>query len=108
MQAGYLYEWVSVKHKSITRDGDFGSEIITWVDLYANIRANTTPKSGIESVRDGMRVMSRHIEITIRWRAGITTDMRVYHRDGRIFEIIDAVEIPRRRGLVMTCQEYSV
>ena len=79
MQAGYLYEWVSIKHKSITRDIDFGSEII-----------------------------SRHIEVTIRWRAGVTTDMRVYHRDGRIFEIIDAVEIPRRRGLVMTCQEYSV
>ena len=52
--------------------------------------------------------MRRRLEVRIRWRAGVTTDMRVRQLDGRIFQIIDSIEIPRRRGLQLTCEELSV
>jgi SPP1 family predicted phage head-tail adaptor len=108
MQASHLYEQLSIQQKSVTRDADFGSEIVTWVDLYTDIRANTSEKSGFESVRDGQRVMTRRIEVLFRWRSGITTDMRVKHHDGRIFQIMEILEIPRKRALLMMCEEYSV
>lgn len=108
MQAGHLYELLSIQQKSVTRDPDYGAEVITWVDFAKNIRGNTTETSGTENVSQGNRVMRRTMELTIRWRAGITTDMRVLINDGRVFQIIDCIEIPRKRGLVLTCQEYSV
>lgn len=108
MQAGHLYEVISIEQKLVARDADFGGEVITWVPFAINIRANTSEKSGVETITEGMRVMRRTIEVSIRWRPGVTTDMRVKHSSGRVFQIIDSIEIPRKRGLVMTCQEFSV
>lgn len=108
MQAGALYELLSIEQKSVARDPAFGSEIITWVPFALNIRGNTTEKSGVETINQDQRVMRRRMELTIRWRAGVTTDMRIKVSDGRVFQIIDSIEIPRKRGLVLTCEESSV
>lgn len=108
MQAGHLYEVITIQQKSVARDAAFGSEQISWVSFAANIRANCTDMSGGEAVRQGLRVGSRAVKVTIRWRAGITTDMRVLQSDGRLFQIVSALEIPRKRGIEMTCQEYTV
>ncbi len=108
MQAKNLYELISIKCKSVARDPVYGSEVITWVDFAGNIRANTNEHSGVEVVRQDQRVMIRRIEVMIRWRPGITTDMRVYTSTGRVFEIIDSIETPRHRALTMTCEELSV
>lgn len=108
MQAGHLYELLTIQQKSVARDPDYGSEVITWVTFAAGVRGNTTETSGVEVVSQNNRVMRRSMELTIRWRAGVTTDMRILLSDGRVFQIIDCIEIPRRRGLILTCQEYSV
>ena len=108
MQAGHLYELVTIQQKSVARGADFGDEVVTWVSFAANIRANTTETGGVEVIRDNQRVMRRRIEVNLRWRSGITTDMRVLVSDGRVFQIIDSIEIPRKRGLVLTCEELSV
>lgn len=109
MQSGLLYELMSIQQKSVTKDAEFGSEVIAWVDLYGNIRGNTTELNGIEVIKEGMRVMRRRINVTIRYRTGVTTDMRVkLIMGGRILQIVDSIEIPRRRGLVLTCEEFSV
>ena len=108
MQAGHLYELLSIEQKSVARDAAFGSEVVTWVPFATNIRANTTESSGVETINMDQRVMRRSIEVTIRWRPGVTTDMRIKVSDGRVFQILDSIEVPRKRGLVMTCEEYSV
>ena len=107
MQAGHLYEVLSIQQKSVTRDGNFGAEVVTWVDFAANIRANQTDLNGAESVRQGIRIGARGVKVTIRWRPGVTTDMRILQSDGRIFQIVSSVEIPRKRGLELTCEEYT-
>lgn len=108
MQAGHLYEVISIQQKQVVRGSDFNDEQVTWVAFATNIRANQTDKAGVESVVQGVRVMTRTVEIMIRWRPGVTTDMRVLQSDGRIFQILDVTEIPRKRGLSITCLEYSV
>jgi SPP1 family predicted phage head-tail adaptor len=107
MQAGTLYEVITIQQKQVVRDPDFGSEQITWVSFAANIRANCTDVGGAEAVRQGLRVGDRNVKVTIRWRSGITSDMRVLQSDGRIFNIVNALEIPRKRGIEMLCQEYT-
>ena len=108
MQAGHLYEVITIQQKSVVRDANFNSEQVSWVSFAANIRANCTDMSGSEAVRHGLRVGTRAVKVTIRWRAGITTDMRVLQSDARIFQIISAIEIPRKRGIEMVCEEYTV
>lgn len=108
MQAGHLYEVITIQQKSVARDAAFNSEQISWVAFAANIRANCTDLSGGEAVRQGLRVGSRAVKVTIRWRPNITTDMRVLQSDGRLFQIVSVLEIPRKRGLELMCQEYTV
>ena len=107
MQAGHLYEVISIQQKQVVRDTDFGSEQVTWVTFALNIRANCTDIGGAEAVRQGLRVGDRNVKVLIRWRPGITTDMRVLQSDGRVFNIINALEVPRKRGLEMLCAEYT-
>lgn len=108
IRSGQLYELLTIEMKSVVRDPDFGSETITWVPFALNIRGNTSERSGVEVVSQDTRVMRRSIDLLIRWRAGVTTDMRIKISDGRVLQIIDSIEIPRKRGLMLTCQEYSV
>ena len=107
MQAGHLYEMLSIQQKSVAKGTSYGEEVVTWVNFAANIRANQTDLNGAEAVRQNLRVGSRGVKVTIRWRAGITTDMRILQTDGRIFQIVSATEIPRKRGLELMCEEYT-
>jgi SPP1 family predicted phage head-tail adaptor len=107
MQAGHLYEVITIQQKAVTRSGDFGSESVAWSNWAANVHANVTDVSGSEAVRQGVRVGDRSVQVMIRWRAGITTDMRIVESDGRIFQIVAILEIPRKRGLTLHCLEYT-
>lgn len=107
MQAGHLYEVITIEQKSVVRDADFGAEKIIWVAFAPNIRANCTDLSGAETVRQGLRVGSRAVKVTIRWRPGISTNMRVLQSDGRLFQIVSAMEIPRKRGYELLCEEFT-
>ncbi len=106
MQAGHLYEPIVIQQKSVVRETDFGAETVSWVTFHA-CRANCTDLGGAEAIRQGLRVGDRNVKVLIRWRSGITTDMRVLQNDGRIFNIVNTVEIPRKRGLEMLCAEYT-
>lgn len=106
MQAGYLYEPIVIQQKSVARDTDYGGEAVSWTTFHS-CRANCTDLSGAEAVSQGLRVGERAIKVTIRYRTGITTAMRVQQNDGRFFQIVAAVEIPRKRGLDLHCVEYT-
>ena len=107
MQAGHLYEVITIQQKQVVRDPDFGSEQITWVSFALNIRANCQDLGGAEAIRQGLRVGDRNVSVTIRWRPGVTTDMRILQSDARIFNIVNTIELPRKRGLQMLCAEYT-
>jgi SPP1 family predicted phage head-tail adaptor len=107
VQAGSLDNIISIEQKSVARDSDYGGEVITWAALYSNIPAQQLELGGAEKVRMGLRVATRHMQFTVRWRTGITTDMRVKSPDGRLFAIVSASEIPRHRGVVIVAEEYS-
>jgi len=108
MQAGRLRRRVTIQRKTVTRDS-FGAETITWQEV-ATVWASVEPLRGrefLESRRAEAEVTTR---ITIRYRAGITPEMRVVHGDDA-YNIVSVIEPESRlRALVLMCrrvEEYA-
>ena len=101
-----------IEAKSVTRDPDFGTEIVSWATVAAvwgRCLDEINPKrGGDELVENKLRTLTSRSRIRIRYLAGITTDMRVRWPDrGRTFQITSKAEIGRRERLELSCEEYS-
>ena len=100
MEAGLLDRRVMIEAKWITRDANFGAEVVAWSEvatLWASVEDQLdTGTGGGERVREKERVLSRRTRIVVRWRSGITSDMRVRLLDrSRIFQITSLAEMVR-------------
>lgn len=113
MQATQMDKKITVEAKTVTQDPDYGTEVVTWVPVAARIWANVQDElpSKSERVTQGIRVATRPARIRIRYRSGITSDMRVivHGQSERIMQIVGGpAELGRREWLEMVCEEYSV
>jgi len=111
MRAGALDRRVLIERKSVTRDA-YGAEVIAWTTV-ATVSASALDdlgsKSGMESVRQGIRVLEKLTRVVIRYRADITSDMRVTLIDrSRVLQIVSIAEIGRREGTELMCMEFTV
>lgn len=107
MRAGKLDRRVVIEEKSVTRDPDYGAEVVTWV-TFAERWADVRDVNAIERAGDGLRTITRTTTVTIRWLDGLTSDMRVrVVSDGRLLNITSFVELGRKVGLQLVCEEYS-
>ena len=116
MTPGQLDRRITIQSKTVTQDTDYGTEAITWTTFAARISAQVQDvlPSKSESVQQGMRVATRPARVRIRYRTGITSDMRVIvHSAGeltnRTMQITGGpAEIGRHEWIEMTCEEYTV
>ena len=78
MRGGRLRHRVTIQQKVKSR-GASGQETFTWSDWATGVPASIEPLSG----RELMRVQQEHAEtktrIVMRYRAGVTTEMRLVH-----------------------------
>lgn len=83
-----------------------GDADTTWREV-ATVMAAITPKLGREFERSDAMTGDITLEITIRYRAGITPGHRF--RDGtRIFDITSVIDVDaRRRWLRCACKEHQ-
>lgn len=85
-------EKITVESKSVTRDPDYGSEVIAWSVVASRIWANVQDvlPSRSESVKQGIRVGVQQTRIRIRNNSAITGEMRVtlHGRGDRVMQII--------------------
>ena len=113
MTPGQLDRRITIERKTVTQDADYGTEAITWTTFAARISAQVQDvlPSKSESVQQGMRVATRPARVRIRYRTGITSDMRivVHGATDRTMQITGGpAEIGRHEWIEMTCEEYSV
>lgn len=107
MRAGKLDRRIVIEAKSVARDPDYGSEIVTWT-TFAERWAEVRDVNAVEREGAGLRTITRTTLVTIRWLDGLTSDMRVrLASDGRVLAIASFVEIGRKVGLQLVCEEYS-
>ena len=112
MIGAVLDQRITIEQKTITRDPDYGTESITWTAFASRIAAQVQDvlPSRSESVKQGLRVTTRPARIRIRYRTGITSDMRVVVHGAaeRTLQITGGpAELGRREGIEMTCEEQS-
>jgi len=122
VQAGRLDRQITVERKSVTSDPDYGTEVITWVPLavlpgsppvaerfWAEVQDVMPSRS--ESVLQGLAVARNQTRIRIRWRADITSAMRmIVHGDADVlYQIVGGpAEIRGRKTMLeMVCERYS-
>lgn len=113
MRAGLLDRRVRIDQKSVARNSDFGSEVVTWTPL-ATVWAQVIEQpengpSGGERVQQNLRTYARRSTLRIRYRNDLNTDMRVVllDRSSRALRIVGMTEAMRRQVLELTCEDYS-
>ena len=106
LSAGRLNQRVTLQAKAVTRDG-MGNEVISWSDVAA-VWAAVEPVRGKEFV--SLRAAQSDIttRITLRYKSGLTTAMRVLH-DGAIYDVREIIN-PRSRNesLELMCVAAAV
>ena len=103
MKIGRLRHRIVIEESIAGRDS-FGAEVCEWIQ-FAKVWADVSPVSGRELASFKQINAEITAKITIRYLAGVTTEMRILFRD-RIFEI-DSVINPEEKNiyLLLVCKE---
>jgi len=106
IRAGSLDSPITIEQKGVARNS-YGEQIETW-GTWAKCFAEFKPLSGGESIEATQRTAAQTAVFTIRYRAGVTPEMRIQH-DGRPWEIVDVSSPDRRVSLLITavCREVG-
>lgn len=112
MQIGKMDRYIRFEQKVVTRDADYGSEVITWQtykECWANISDITTNRMH-EYTNSDVRLIKRPCKVVVRYDEGIDPTMRIVclDRNDRILEIVGKPgELGRREGMEFIAQDYS-
>jgi SPP1 family predicted phage head-tail adaptor len=107
MRTGERNSLVTIQRKSVTRDSDYGSEVVTWVQ-HAKAWAKVYDAGAMEYVTGGaVRTSVRTIGVETLYVDGVTSAMRVALPDGRLLQINGVLAQEPRKQLTMWCTEYS-
>ena len=103
MKIGRLRHLIIIEESMVSRDS-FGAEVCEWIQ-FAKVWAEVSPVSGREFAFLKQVNAEVTTKITIRYLAGLTTEMRVLFGD-RIFEI-ESVINPEEKSisLLLMCRE---
>lgn len=105
MRAGQLRHRIDLQAKTVTK-GASGGMVDTWAPVATDVPAKITPLSGNErsAVGAGGQVAVPRTEIELRYRAGITAQMRVLH-GSTVYDITHVKDqLERHERLVLTCE----
>jgi SPP1 family predicted phage head-tail adaptor len=83
MRAGNMRSRIRIEYKSSTVDPDYGTKTETWLPLaevWAEAEDILQGKS--ETTTNGLRIASDRVRIKIRYREGISPDMRIIELNG--------------------------
>lgn len=105
MDSGKLNRRIELQSPTHTLDA-MGSNVTSWA-MWAEPWAMVEYKGGGETFDAERRVAVQNVEITIRYRAGVTPEMRV-KLDGKDYKIHDVAEIERREFLLLRCSADDV
>lgn len=99
---------IRIERKSVTRDAQYGTEVVTWVPfacVWAEVK-DILP-SRAERQAESIQIRRRPARIRIRYLAGLAADMRVII-DNRIHQIISGPAIlGRREAMEIMVEELS-
>lgn len=103
MKIGRLRHRIAIEESIAGRDS-FGAEISEWRQ-FIKVWADVSPVSGREFIAFKQINAEISTKVTIRYIAGVTTEMRVLF-DNRIFEITSIINPEEKNvSLLLMCKE---
>lgn len=93
MRAGKLRHRVKIQQPGVTQDPDTGEMVNGWSD-FAIVWASVEPLSVREFIASEAGQSEITARITIRYREGITAEMRALHR-GKVYNIHGVLADPK-------------
>lgn len=105
MQVGALDRRLTIQGFTSTRDPETNEEIQTWADL-ATVWANRRDVSAREFFSAGGENTEQQSVFTIRWRAGLTSSLRLI-QNGQTFDVTGVSEIGRRQYLALQAKAVN-
>jgi len=112
MRAGKLRDRITIQAHQETNDPIYGPQPAGWVDVatvWAEVQDVLPSKQ--ESIREGMAVATNRTRIRMRYRAGVTSAMRIVELGGmqRTLQIVGGPAVlGNREGIELLCEGYSV
>lgn len=111
MNIGALNRRITIQKKSVTRDTQYNTEIVTWV-THATVWASVqdVPASRTESTQNAIKINAVRTKIIIRYLSTVTSDMRIMltDRSNKILQIVGGPsEIGQRDGMEIIAENYS-
>lgn len=110
MRIGKLDNYVRIEQTQITKDPDYGTEVINWIPYktaWASILDVTTKMQ--ESTNSDLRQLKQPTRVQMRYDATIDVTMRiVVVATGRILNIVSQpAEIGRREAIEFMAENYE-
>lgn len=108
MDAGTLDRRVTILTRSETADPVYGTEAVTWTALatvWANVR-DMVPSRG-ERIADGIQIANRPCRVRMRYRADVTSAMRLQIGSRQLRIITQPAELGRREGIEFIAEELT-
>lgn len=112
MQIGKLDRRIRFEQKSVTKDANYGSEVITWTtykEAWAQVLDVTARNQ--ESTNSDLRLLKRPCKVLVRYDSGIDSTMRIVmlDRDDRVLQIVSKpAEVGRREAMEFMAEDYEV
>lgn len=103
--AGDLKERIRLE-EPVQGTNETGEAVLTW-QLVAEVWGKVAPVTGRELVEWGQVVGTTLWRVTIRYRPGVRSSMRIVFR-GRALEIGQVLEVERYKTLSLVCTERGV
>ena len=103
MRAGRLRHRVTIQQPTEGAPNSYGETANTWSTL-ATVWALVQTMSGREGYYAAQVQPDASVQITMRYREDVTTDMRVSY-DSRYFNILSVIPDPKNTQLVLACAE---
>jgi SPP1 family predicted phage head-tail adaptor len=101
LPAGKFDQRITLQSKLVTRAAN-GEEVVTWDDV-AQLWARVEPLRGREWFAAAQMQDAAEIRVTIRYRAGVTRDMRVLW-NGEPLDIMSVIDVNAdRTNLELMC-----
>jgi SPP1 family predicted phage head-tail adaptor len=105
MQAGRLKNRVVIQQQSTTQDS-IGQPVNTWT-TYATVWANIIHQKGAEAIKADQVMSTLRASIRVRYKAGITTAMRVSYAS-KIYQIISIIPDAESKDYMdLVCEVYG-
>lgn len=101
MNIGALDRQITLQRFVSTQDA-FGQQVGEWQDASPLIWAEKKFRSGQETYDADQKQAVQKVDFKIRWRIGITSELRIVETDGTIYQIDSVAEVGRRIGLTLT------